>query len=1239
MWKLNPTELLQLRGGGGERFTAFVDRLIRAEAAIGKLTQSNIRTQLRANIPDGGVDTQVQAAIANDRLGWFGVPTCWQFKAVDGTGVSDANLREEIDKPFVHELIKGGYGYRFCLLGDLTPEKVNVWENELTSAARRINPLAPEAKVLHGGDLLPWAELVPAMVLYLRGASPAIFHLDAWRQNCHASTPKYVPNPEWQSYEQQIRQQGSFGEPSVGGNPCLTVGGAAGVGKTRLVFESLYELPEAAGLVVYAGDEQEAVKVATMIANSGSQHAILVADECTPQTRQLLNDTICRGHAERIRVICLDNTGERLVSKASQIWLSPDALKNTVEILRENYPDVPGDRRHQYANLSKGFVRLAADMCNHDDELRTGNLAGLLGSVEQYVRHRLQGNNLPAISLIALFHKIGFSHEVESDVQTLSALSGITIQQFKDCVRQVRESPGFVVQAGRYWYVTPDIVARILFAEGWHRWVGNDPAQFIQRLPEHLQQQVIDRAGTLGDEEVREQVAQFFRRWFDELEPADLKSTVTVTLLQSIVEAAPQEYLPRLRALLENATPNQVRKITGESRGAKWGPRRTIVWLLERLVSFPEFFEDCEACLFRLALYESEPRIGNNATRIWQSLFNVYLSGTATPFTDRARTIKNRTFGSNEQELQLAFSGLGHSLVHSSGHVIGPDIVAGRLRPADWQPETYDEEKSCYRAAIAICSEHIRGESLVRRRHAVQTLLNGANYLLYRGLCDDLAQALLVNKLSDEEVRRLLKTIDQYIHLQEETGKANANDRMRSYVAMVRTWADSLRPRDFDGKLRNVVARNPWDDRFAKDPRTETDEISDLASEILTTPVLLSPHLDWLASPEAASVERLGFALALRDDAFSTGRLVWEHAISKGAAPLLRGYVRGFVSAHRTPTHEMVLLLEQLEKNQPIIAVDILSFAGDTFDGLNRVLHLIDSNSVPIRALTAFSMGVGERGLNSHDLTRILAHFSDSRALEDADSLKGGLRFLSTVLHRWAHWQSDQGALDNEIVRASAWRIVENCVELATGHLTYDWKHVLAELANYDVAHACAVLGRALLSENLDLSQRAEEGLGELASTNPDQVIEGLGLALLDPKEGWRLQVHVLHDLIAKLPPDTLIRWLSQHGLEGARKIARHLPLPYIGESGEAIVPPALQAVFETYDDEAVFDNFLAGSHSCETWWGNGSDRFRREANDARKFLNHPNRWVREWAKHEISSRLRMAEWEDREHEERFLPS
>jgi hypothetical protein len=77
---------------------------------------------------------------------------------------------------------------------------------------------------------------------------------------------------------------------------------------------------------------------------------------------------------------------------------------------------------------------------------------------------------------------------------------------------------------------------------------------------------------------------------------------------------------------------------------------------------------------------------------------------------------------------------------------------------------------------------------------------------------------------------------------------------------------------------------------------------------------------------------------------------------------------------------------------------------------------------------------------------------------------------------------------------------------------------------------------------------------------------------------------------------------------------------------------------FLKYDDDEVLNNFSAGVHSGEFWWGDRSEQFRREAEDARQFLKHPNRRIRQWARLEIDQRTHMAEWLERELAERALP-
>jgi hypothetical protein len=1240
MWKLRPDELLRLKGGGGEPFVHFVDQLIRAEAAKGGLSQSEVATQLRVNIKDGGVDTQVSQAIPRDPTGWFGVPTCWQFKSVGADEIIDKkyktkknSLQAEINKHYVKKLIEQDYAYRLCLLGDLTPMKRQDWEEQLKVEAKRINPDAPDPRVVDGGHLLDWTERFPAIVASLRGLTLDVLHWEAWKQNCHKVTQVYVSNPLWKHAREQILRHVDFNSSGGVDKLCLLIGGAAGVGKTRLVFETLDESKASSSLVVYAWDEQEAKKVATLVADTPGQTVILVADECSPETRFALDQHL-GGHTDRIRVICLSNSG---LKQSSDAWLDRESIEETThQILERNFSAVSGDRRRHYAEISRGFVRLAADMCQHDRDLASGNLSGLLGTIEQYVRQRLGEKHLPLVSLLSLFHKVGFKDEVQADLDALSRIANKSRQDFIDAVRVVRESPGFVVQAGRYWYVTPEIVARVLFDEGWKRWVESNLKVLLSELPDHLRQHLIERAVRLGGQEVRSALASFFRGWFDELTACDLADPRKASLAATVTESSPEEYLPKLRDVIDRAEAGELANIRGERTEAGWGSRRSLVRLLEKLIAFPEYFDDCEACLFRLAMHETESQIGNNATETWRNLFCVILSGTAAPFQRRFDVLRERTSSPSLDEARLAFRGLSRVFDGSSGHVLGPTEVGGRLRPRGWQPASSDEDRACYRDAVTLCGEYIASNDADRRSLAFDMLVDHMHFLLTGRFFEEIARALMSSELQEDEARKLLNAVDEVLTLQEEYGGGRANALTIRDIQDVRRWASSFRPSDFDGKLRSVCARSFWDRRFAQDPRTQRDEADELAAQIRLDPLRLLAHLNWLASHEARSAEWLGFALGRIDESFVCGKMIFEHAIRRRAAPLLRGYVRGLVFAGFTPTHEILALMTNVESAYPEMAVDILCYGGDSFDALSRVIRLVESRTVSPRFLATFARGIGLRALSADEVGRLLPYFIDSADTTDADTAQAGVRLLSTYLMVEKQRLSLK-CLDVDEIRSRAWRLAEEALPHVESRLSCEWSQIVEQLTKYDLDRATRLLGQALLSESRTLESEGQKQLSKLASQEPDAVMEGFGQALLDPTRGWRLQVRVQRDLLASLPAQSIRVWVREHGLKAARAIAWHLPRPYLDEERHPIVPDVLDGILREYDDDQVFENFSAGVHSGESWFGDAADQLRREAEDAKRFLKHPNRLIRKWARQEIDDRTRMAEWEEREHAEEAL--
>ncbi len=181
-------------------------------------------------------------------------------------------------------------------------------------------------------------------------------------------------------------------------------------------------------------------------------------------------------------------------------------------------------------------------------------------------------------------------------------------------------------------------------------------------------------------------------------------------------------------------------------------------------------------------------------------------------------------------------------------------------------------------------------------------LVGHLDLLLRGGLLDETAEIVARGRLEDSETRRLVIAVDQLLAWEAPVDLLRADKPSLHWTQPVRRWVDSLRPSDFDGMLRGVCSREPWDRRFADDSRTGRDEAGELAAQIARAPSRLLPHLDWLAGHEALSAEHLGFAMGRIDEIEACGAMILEHAIRREAAPLLRGYISGLVFAERRPT-------------------------------------------------------------------------------------------------------------------------------------------------------------------------------------------------------------------------------------------------------------------------------------------------------------------------------------------------
>ncbi len=1210
---INSSNIFPLRTPGGDRFTEFVDALIRTEAYIQSVPLSEMSTNLRTNLGDKGVDTEVRQSMPNSQTGWLSVPTTWQYKGTEFRNISEKDLREEVNKKYSTELIQKGYGYRFCICDDLTSTKKSDWEKILNEEIAKINPDAPPSKVITASDLAAWASQYSAIVVrFFQPQLSNALALENWGNNITGLTSQYVEVNIWASVKQKIIEHINFN------NRChsviLPLEGEAGVGKTRLVYETLSNLEGAKNLVLYTIDKK-ALDIAYLLEKQREAKVILVADECLPKTQAELQN-ILNGVKDRVRVICIDNTGERIDRFTQQLWLKRIPEEDVDTILTQNFITVPADRRRAYVSLSRGFIRLAADLCNQDSQIATqGNISSVLNDVRHYLKNRLNDDEkLRIVEAISLFKKVGYRDDVAQELDLLCNILNLDRSKVLEIAQQLKDVPGYIAFAGRYLYITPEIIAQVSFEGAWKRWASYDPFTFLDKIPQPLLEAFLNRVSISSSEEVRRIVGEFFQDWTTQLQPIDLSNLSKVEKLSVLIEINPEDYLPQLAQLVDRATKDELLQVTGKYGGT----RRSLVWLTKKMAAFPEFFSDAELILWKLALAETELNIANNATHIWQQLFSIFLSGTSVAFAERIDLLETRLLTEDSEKINLALKCLNGVFTTQNSRIVESYLVAGRIPPKDWQPQTQEELNDCFDKAFALLLKAANSDIVNLQIGALNLAIQRLSTLIVNGYLEQLKDLFSKDNLPQEIKVSLIRAIEDFLEFNSDAPEG------------VQKWLESLIPNDFQGRLIQIVGKSPWGYSMRDHQEAWQQEIKTLAQELCEDRELLKNQMSWLASPQAIAVENLGSAMGQFDIDAVCLDTIMESVADTQATGLARGYIVGLVNNY--PQHNTVVneWIDKFEEQAPPIAYELFRAGGNTTKAIKRALKLVDKGSLSLEYLGGFHPSL----LSTEDFYEILKRLvSSAKNKSESAAANTAIKFISSRL-RIDERESNYSILKESKIKDLIFALLEVTAQNSRQE-SYKWEQILKSAAQFNLDKAVEIASLALLSRNDQQKMYAEQFLVNTAKFDPNLVMEKVGNIILNDEYGWHFEIEKYRFLIQNIPLDAMKQWLISVGVVGARRIARHLSLPYLDENAQPFVPPLTEFVLSEFeDDDETFRKFCNGSHDFQMYSGDIALQKNKEAEIAKSFLNYPWRRIREWARYEINSCQQRAKyWQQRDEE------
>ncbi|MCB1245792.1 MAG: ATP-binding protein, partial [Acidimicrobiia bacterium] len=487
-------------------FTEFIEALVMAEAARLGVAPTDVVVSDAIFEGDEGLDAYLRNVPASEAgepkspipTGEVGL----QLKAGRGKSPSSFGLADELTKPGPMRVLSGGGTYILVTSQDLNyPQRLNL-EEELKSqavsalAAGGHSDIEPATAVWDGTVIAALCQIHPgpAVDIGLEDFGHAL-SLAELLALLRADERPYRSDDDRDEAITRLRER------AVGATEdayLMSISGDAGVGKTRTVAHAL-DTDELRQTVLYTNGPDGLQALVTRLVRNATSTGILFADEIDPHSAADAWKRLS-SLGGRWRIVWISSWADRrtVADGPRNIVLPPLSAEATRDLVEE-HSGLNESLSRTVADVAAGFPELAlrlADELAADPDLDLVRLARQPHPQEVLNRALQEEEVRRHLAPLALFVGVGFEGELRYELEAVAEafdLDADTIEHFCNAELDKRR---FVSRAGRYWAVSPLLVAI---------WLATDLIEATPRfedriftLPEPLQDAFVKQLEYMG---------------------------------------------------------------------------------------------------------------------------------------------------------------------------------------------------------------------------------------------------------------------------------------------------------------------------------------------------------------------------------------------------------------------------------------------------------------------------------------------------------------------------------------------------------------------------------------------------------------------------------------------------------------------------------------------------------------------------------------------------------------------